>query len=322
MSSLLAVLRSESSERLRLRRGKTLLTGLICLSVLCVGLGAPAVAAPTLTLSGGVQNPPPNLQSTALNPQQTAIADTATLIPAATFSPVFQALLTAEGYSNANNWTFNTNTVTLANNATFNLTAYNLFLNPGGNAQGGGVPNGTAAGSYFGENIDFTLNPYPAAPGNLPAGAQVTQHWLQIFNASTATANGHAGVQLAAPNNVGYWYIDNGFVSGGLPTGPGGVAPYYDSNGGSIVPPDFEDSPKFFRGNGYFLHFQVIPVWDVFVPAKPATDQTPAVPASETIYAGNFGVAWGFRVVPEPSSIVIMVFGMVTLVGVAWKRKK
>ena len=73
---------------------------------------------------------------------------------------------------------------------------------------------------------------------------------------------------------------------------------------------------------GYFLHFQVVPVWDVFVPAVPPADGNPGTPATETMYVGNYGVAWGFRVVPEPSSIVIMTFGMVTLVGVAWKRKK
>jgi hypothetical protein len=322
MSSLLAVLRSGSSERRRSRHA-TLLTGLVCLSVLGLGLAAPALAAPTITLGAGVVNPPPNKQTTALNPQQTAIADKATLIPVATFGPTFQSLLTAEGYSNANNWFLNTNTATLANNATFNITDYKLTLNPGGNGQFG-LPDGTAAGSAFGENIDFTLNPNLAQPGNLPNGSTATVHWLQIFNASTATANGHAGVQLAAPNNVGYWYIDNGFVSGtSPPTGAGGVAPYYDSNGGlNIVPPTFGDTPSFFSGVGYFLHFQVVPVWDVFVPAQPAQGGNPAVPASETMYVADYGVAWGFRVVPEPSSITIMVFGIVTFVGIAWKRKK
>jgi len=328
MSSLLAVLRSESPERRRSNRGRVPLTGLACLIghgflVLSLGLATSAHAAPTITLGGGVQNPPANLQTTAITPQQTAIADKATLIAVADFAPTFQALLTAEGYSNANKWFLNSNTVTLDNNATFNITDYKLILNPGGNGQPG-LPNGTAAGSAFGENIDFTLNPNLAQPGNLPVGSTATLHWLQIFNASTATANGHAGVQLAAPNNVGYWYIDNGFVSGtSPPTGAGGVAPYYDSNNGpNITPPTFGDTPSFFSGVGYFLHFQVVPVWDVFVPAVPPTDGNPGTPATETMYVGNYGIAWGFRVVPEPSSIVIMVFGMVTLVGVAWKQKK
>lgn len=323
MSRRFAVSHCASPQRLPLRRAASSLSGLLCLIVVSLGVSAQALAAPQITLGGGVQNPPPNKQTTAINPQQTAIADKATLISAADFGNTFQTLLTAEGYSNANKWFFNTNTATLANNATFNITTYELTLNPGGNGQPG-LADGTAAGSAFGENIDFTLNPNLAQPPNLPAGSTATLHWLQIFNTSTATANGHAGQQLAAPNNTGYWYIDNGFVTGtSPPTGAGGVAPYYDSNSGpNITPPTFSDTPQYFSGVGYYLHFQVIPVWDVFVPAVPPADGNPGTPASETMYAGNYGVAWGFRIVPEPSSIAMMVFGMVTLVGIAWKRRK
>ena len=66
--------------------------------------------------------------------------------------------MTQQKFSAANNWTVNTIAVSLANNATFNITQYALTLNPGGNNQPGLV-NGTAAGSAFGENINFTLNP-------------------------------------------------------------------------------------------------------------------------------------------------------------------
>src|SRR5689334_941392 len=87
---------------------------LCALALLSVALFiAPAQAAPTITLAGGVQNPPPNVSSTGLNPQQTAIADTATLIPVANFSANLQATLNAQGFTAANNWTLNTNTVTL-----------------------------------------------------------------------------------------------------------------------------------------------------------------------------------------------------------------
>ena len=65
------------------------------LSLASLVLALPTYAAPSITLGGGVANAPPNVSSTALNPQQTAIADKATLVPAVQFAAVLQATLTA-----------------------------------------------------------------------------------------------------------------------------------------------------------------------------------------------------------------------------------
>jgi hypothetical protein len=294
-------------ERQKLGRGRLLAAGLLCSSLLSLVWAAPAQSAPMLTVANGVMNPPPNVPSTTLNPLQVAVADTAALIPVASFGPALQSLLTMQGFSAANNWTLNTNLLTLANNATFNVTQYNLRLN--------------ATGDGFGEVMNFTLNPNLAAPMNPPAGSTVTEHWLQIFNMSMSKANGFPGTVLGAPNNQGFWYIDNGFVAGamvdgtnnGAGTNNGHNGPYYDSNNVPAtsgmtfsVPPTFVDTPGFFSGGGFFIHFDAIPVWDVFTPAangKPATD---------AIDVGNFGVGWGFSIVavPEPSTVLLLTLGL------------
>jgi len=50
--------------------------------------------------------------------------------------------------------------------------------------------------------------------------------------------------------------------------------PYYDSNNNSVntgktfsVPPGFFDGPKYYAGIGTYLHFEAIPVWDLYTPA-------------------------------------------------------
>lgn len=290
---------------------------IMCLSLLGVGLVLPVKAVPTFTLAGGVVNPAPSLNSTALNPQQTAIADTVAVVPLANFSAILQSTLTQQGYSAANKWTLVNNAVTLNNNATFNLTTYNLFLNPGGNNQPG-LPNGTAAGSAFGENINFTLNPNLAGPV-VPAGSTATLHWLQLINEDTMLAGGTFGFAVAGQN--GFWALDNGFVNGAAAAGAAVAtaanAPYYDSNSGpNIVPPAFSDSPKFFAGAGKYLHFTAIPTWDIFTPAAAGN------PATENIDVADYGVTWGFSVVvPEPSAITLLLFGAGSICLARRKRK-
>jgi hypothetical protein len=237
------------------------------------------------------------LNSTGLVPQQTAIADTATLVPVATFSGILQSTLTAQGFTNANNWTLVNNAATLDNNATFNITQYNLFLN----AKDQPVA-GTSAGTLFGENMAFTLNPNLAQPGGLPAGSTATLHWLQLLNEDQK----YGGFGFAIGGKAGFWQLDNGDKTGAAAAGAA-TGPYYDSNapaGKFSVPPNFFDGPQFYSGVGTYLHFTAIPTWDVFTPAAGAT------PASESIDVGNFGLAWGFAIVPEPSTAVLLAVGV------------
>ncbi len=316
MSTFLAVPPCACPAARRPSRGRSLLTALLGFIVVGLVLAVPAQAAPTLTLANGVTNPPPDKLSTSLNPQQTAVADKAALIPVATFGPALQGLLTAEMFSAANNWSLDTSTVTLANNATFNVTQYNLTRN--------------GAGDAFGEVMKFTLDAQPTMP-NVPNGSTATLHWLQIFNMSDASANAHAGVQLASPNDTGYWYIDNGFVQGaavdatnnGDGTNNGNNGPYYDSNNDANVtnktfstPLMFSDTPGDFSGVGYYIHFSVIPTWDVYTPA------TLAGPATDTIYVADYGVGWGFSVVPEPATYVLMVFATLSFLVIAVRRRQ
>jgi hypothetical protein len=258
-------------------------------------------AAVTLTVANGVANPPPALNSTALTPQQTAIADTVSVMPLANYGAVLSAVLTQQGFSAANNWAYVNNAVTLNPNATFNLTQYSLFLNPGGNGQPG-LPNGTAAGSAFGENVNFTLNPNLGAPANLPAGSTATLHWLNLEQASFQV-NGFGFNNI--PGQQGWWKLDNGNVQGGAAAGAG-TGPYYDSNAapGFSTPPSFFDGPQFYSGIGTYLHFDTIPTWDVFTPAAGGN------PATENIDVGNYAVTWGFTIVPEPSLTILAGAGL------------
>ena len=111
-----------------------------------------------------------------------AVPDTATLVPTTGLLGTLQAVLDAQGFSNANNWSLVANAVMLADNATFTLVQYNLALNPGGNNQDGGLPIGTPAGSAFGEAIRLALNPNLAGPANVPERSTATIHWLQLLN--------------------------------------------------------------------------------------------------------------------------------------------
>ena len=305
-------------------RPRRFAAGLLSVSLMMVASLAPAQAVPMITLGNGVMNPPPSLMSTALVPVQTAIADTAALIPVATFGPILQLVLNAQQFTNGNNWTLNTNVVTLDNTATFNITQYNLGLNPGGNNQGGGLPNGTPAGSAFSETMAFTLNPNLAGP-NVPAGSTATLHWLQILNENQQ----YGGFGFPIAGQQGFWQLDNGDVNGaavsatvnGSGTNNGNNGPYYDSNNNPgvtgrtfSVPPSFFDRPAYYAGVGTYLHFTAIPTWDVFTPAA---DDNPAI---DVIDVANFGVGWGFAIVPQPSSISLLTVGFVVFIGYVLHR--
>ena len=160
--------------------------------------------------------------------------------------------------------------------------------------------------------MDFTLNPNLAQPANPPAGSTATLHWLQMLNEDRKYGN--FGFPIVGQQ--GFWQLDNGDVNGGAAAGAG-TGPYYDSNsaGGFSTPPTFHDGPNYYSGIGSYLHFTAIPTWDVFIPAAGAT------PASERIDVGNFGLAWGFVIVPEPASFVLIVFGWTAICAVRLRKR-
>ena len=71
---------------------RAIVTSLLCLTLVGLLTTAPTQAAVTITLAGGVQNPPPNKSSLV---PETAIADKATLVPVANFSGILQSVLDA-----------------------------------------------------------------------------------------------------------------------------------------------------------------------------------------------------------------------------------
>jgi hypothetical protein len=254
------------------------------LAMMCLGSAGlvwtrQAAATPTLTVSAGVHNPALSLQSTGLNPAEYAVSDTVGLVPVANFEGVLQATLNAQGFTPANNWSLVTNSVTLSSNAVYNLSTYTLALN--------------SAGTGFGENIQFALNADPASP-TVPAGSTPTLHWLQYINTS-AKVNGYG---FTIPDESGYWQVDNGQINGAAASGAA-TGPYYDSNADGetfSTPPSFYDFPQYYSGIGTYLHFDVVPVWDIYNPASNGS------PASEDIDVANYAVSWGFTIeaVPEP----------------------
>ena len=262
---------------------------------------APAQAIPivTLTTAPGVANPPPDLTSTGLVPPQRAIADTAGLVLVADISNVLQATLNAQGFTNGNNWTLVQNAVPLPDNTTITITDYHLGLNP--------------AGTKFGEWMDFMLDANPPAP-NVPAGSNVSLHWLQILNEDQK----YNGFGFPIAGQQGFWQLDNGDIVGGAAAGAS-TGPYYDSNappGKYSVPPTFHDFPSYYAGVGTYLDFIAIPTWDVFTPAAGGN------PATESIDVASYGVSWGFHVVPEPSTLLLVGAGMLGLGGIASQRRR
>ena len=169
------------------------------------------------------------------------------------------------------------------------------------------------AGNAFGEEFDATLNPNLAGPANTPAGSTVTLHWLQILNESQQFGNPAFGYPIAGQS--GFWQLDNGDKPGGGAAG-WQTGPYYDSNAGDpnnfSVPPTFHDFPNYYSGVGTYLHFDVIPTWDVYTPASGDT------PASEQIDVANYGLAWGFQIVPETPSIAA--WSGLIVIGLVWSN--
>ncbi|PWU12992.1 MAG: hypothetical protein C5B50_20325 [Verrucomicrobia bacterium] len=269
-------------------------TALISFALVLLAM-VPARAVPTLTVANGVTNPPPNLTSTGLNPSQTEVALTASVVSEANMNNLIQTVLTAQGFAGSNGWSLANNAVSLDPNATFNLTIYSNYMN--------------TAGTAFGQAVNFTNSPNLTGPPTA-AGSTNTIHWLQLLNESTKVNN----YGFAINGQPGFWKYDNGNASGGPASGPG-TGPYYDSNApqGFSTPPGFFDSPHFYSGVGFYFYADVFPVWDVYTPASGGN------PATETIDIGDYGVQWGFLIVPEPSSISMIFLGLFA-VGIVLRR--
>lgn len=274
----------------------------IGLCVVLLSLWSSAAQGTPITLGAGVKNPPDSLTSIV---PETAIADKAELIGSADFNAILAATLNVQGYTSGNNWVYSftsptlpaglENPVALPQNASFNITKYELYLNP--------------AKTAFGETFDFTLINPPADP--VLAGATITRHWLNLLNMDKRYGN----FGYAIAGQQGFWQVDNGDVvgtAGGNNRGAvGGAGPYYDSNapgGGFSVPYSFHDSPEYYSGIGTYLHFTTIPAWDVDIGGK------------NHIIVGDTGISWGFTIVPEPSTITLMVVGVLILIVTRFRR--
>lgn len=270
--------------------------------VVFLSLWSSAVQGAIITLGAGVKNPPDPLTSIV---PETTIADKAELVGSANFNAILAATLNAQGYTAGNNWLYSftspplpgglANPVALPANAAFNITKYELSLNP--------------AKTAFGETFDFTLVNPPADP--VLARATITRHWLQFVN----TDKKINGFGYAIAGLSGFWQVDNGQVvgtAGGTNRGAvGGAGPYYDSNapgGGFSVPYSFHDFPHYYSGVGTYLHFTAIPAWDV------------SKEGSNYVIVGDTGIKWGFTIVPEPSTLTIF-FGFVLILIVARFRR-
>lgn len=258
----------------------------LCTGVMGFMLATPAWAAVTLTVDRGVSNPPASVNSGGVfNPEQTAVAYTASVVTEASVNTALQWTLNQQGFTAGNNWTLNTATVTLNNNDTFNLNRYSLAY------------TGTAPNNGFKERVDFTLrNPTVAnnqqTAANLyngvPNGATV--HWVQLLVESYRVNN--FGYYGGAGGTPPVFKLDNGSGVGGLASGPA-TGPYYDSNAGGkkySTPPNMYDGPGNYRGAGFYFQAFSFPTWDVFTAAGNGK------PATETIDIGNYGVSWGFYI--------------------------
>ncbi len=262
-------------------RGRWLAIGAVVAA--CWGGGGGAVSAwgsAILNLGAGVMNPPAPVVSVR---SQAAIPDVAKVVDVSAFGGTLGAVFAAQGFTPAHNWIYSlanqdvpsglVNPVVFSGTGTaatqINLTTYNPILN--------------SVKSAFGETIRFTMtNP---APDPVLEGATITRHWLQFVN-TAAPVNGYG---FALPGLGGFWQLDNGQLS----WANSGTGPFYDSNaapGAYSTPYSFYDQPAYYAGVGTYLHFTVLPTWDVNYGGK------------DYLIIGDTGLTWGFTVVPEPAA--------------------
>jgi PEP-CTERM motif len=285
-----------------------------CFTAATLGLLLLARLAQAQTLNFTAPNTA-NPASVTLANGNIGVADTFQLSPQANWNVILSQVLDAQGFTSANGWSYSLLHITsLASNASYTV------VNGAGNFNGGrpivGYKLRSDGGNPSSNNlldesmhVTFSLGS-TTAPA--PNGATVTQHWLQILNEDRQYPLGGGGYGFAIPGQSGYWQIDNNdqtFTKGS------GISPYYDVNFGGWSTTEVGDDPTVLSDGlkGAYLHFTMLPVWD----AQTGTGTNMV----DTLYVGDQGFSWGFSVVPEPSTLALVLLAAVTGV-IAWRRRQ
>lgn len=236
------------------------------------------------------------------------VADPLQLSGQGVWSVILSQVLDAQGYTSANGWNYSLMNITsLANNAVYNVV--NSANNFGNGNSILGYKLRSSGGNALDESMHVTLN-LGATAVPAPTGATVTEHWIQILNEDRQYPLGGSGYGFTIAGQSGFWQIDNNdktFTAGS------GFSPFYDVAFGGWSATEIGDDPTVLSDGkaGAYLHFITLPVWDA---------QTVAIgKTTDTLYVGDQGFSWGFSVVPEPSSFMLI---MVAAGFAAWHRRQ
>ena len=269
--------------------------------LVAIFFSAPAQAGLNLTFEA------PNIaapDAVKLSNGNVAVADKLQLSNKGVWSTILGQVFNKQGFTAANNWSYSTDNITSLSND------YNYTVTNGTGTFDDGTPQigyklQSSGGNALDESIHVTLN---IGSTTKPSGTSVTQHWVQVIHEDRQYGN----YGFAITGQQGFWQIDNGdqtFTVGS------NVTPFYDVAFSSMwSASDYGDDPTVLNDGvlGAYLHFYTIPVWDVQTVANSVT--------TDTLYMANAGISWGFSVVPEPGSIILVVLGGVSSLLASWTR--
>jgi hypothetical protein len=240
------------------------------------------------------------------------VADPLQLSGQANWSVILSQVLDKQGYTVANGWNYSLlNITSLANNASY--TVRNAAFPDGTGVVKRGYQLQSSGGNALNEPMRVALNIGATAPP-APVGATVTQHWIQILNEDRQYSIGGGAVYGFAINGQsGFWQIDN---SDKTFTVGSGFSPFYDVAFNGWTPTAVGDDPTTLSDGllGAYLHFTMLPVWDAQTVVAGKT--------VDSLYVGDQGFSWGFSIVPEPSSIVLVLIGSASMFMVHLRRRK